>query len=138
MTKNDLQKIKGVFLEAFEPFAISIQGDFNRTDSKISEMQEMQNRTDSKISAMQADISEIRTDIKDIQVRLFHLENRVAAIENILTEHQKELRRHSEELKSIKIILAKLQKSNDQKVGKKEFILLERRVSSLEAKVAAR
>ncbi len=135
MTKNDVKKIKEIFLEAFEPFAISIQGDFNRTDNRISEVQ---NRTDNKISEIQDDISEIKTDIKDIQVRLFHLENRVEAIENILTEHQKELRRHSEELKSIKVTLAKLQKSNGQKFEKKEFILLERRVSSLEAEVAAR
>ena len=106
LTKKDLKEIKGVVVEATEPYFTAIKGDFNNIDDRFDKIDE---------------------NFNEVKTKLSSLERRVIALEDISTEHGKELRK-------IRTTLAQLQKQKKIEMGK--IALLGARIARLETKVA--
>ena len=113
LTKKDLKEIKGVVVEATEPYFTAIKEDFNNVDDRFDKI-------DGKFDKIDGNFNEVKT-------KLSSLERRVIALEDMSTEHGKELR-------SVKKILTQLK--NRRKIKTEKVLSLERRIVRLEAKVA--
>ena len=119
LTKQDLKQIKDVVVEAAEPYFTAIKGDFNNIDDRFSKI-------DGRFDKIDGRFDKIESDLGWVKDKLSSLERRVFALEDIATEHGKELRKISR-------ILTQLQKQ--RKVEIEKVVLLEKRITQLEAGV---
>jgi len=130
LDKKDLEQIKNIFIDAFEPFTSAIQGDFNHVNERFD-----------TIDTIDKSLYRITKDVDEIKLRLGGLERRVIAIEDILTRHGKILEKYKgafavydREFRGIKKDL-KIIKKKDQKDDRKIF-KIEQRLGNLELKLA--
>lgn len=113
LTKKDLKEIKDVVVEATEPYFTAIKEDFNNVDNNFQEISRRFDKVDGELN--------------EVKTKLSSLERRIIALEDMATEHGKELRK-------IRAILAQLKKQ--KKVNEEKIVLLEKRITRVEAMVA--
>lgn len=99
------EEIKEALTEALEPFAGTIQKDFNRVDGRFEKVDERFNKVEITLIAVVEDLKEARKERQEIKARINETYNAVDGFVKVVDKLETEFTAMKEDLKRVKEVI---------------------------------
>ena len=108
LTKKD---VKEAVVEALEPFAVSIQKDFQGVNTRLDKVDFKLDKVDSRLDSLESGFSEVKTEVKWMRENSGELFAKLAKFIALLEKQEQELLMFGAQLKRLEERVQKLEET---------------------------